>query len=260
MDLAEAAARGFAHRPRHPWERARLALTRHLLRRHVPLADGDVVVDIGCGDTFVIESLALQYSRARFFAVDSAFTPELIATLTGRLSARNVTLFPSLRDVPRDRPASLILLMDVLEHVRDDRGMLQALVRDRVVSPRTRFLITVPAYPVLFCSHDRFLGHHRRYSRAAFDRLVADAALVPLAAGGFFATLLPVRLARALVEGVVGGRRHAASELAAWRGGEAIGRTLACLLECDGRISLALLGIGIRVPGLSHFAICRTSA
>jgi hypothetical protein len=32
------------------------------------------------------------------------------------------------------------------------------------------------------------------------------------------------------------------------------------VLTLDGRISLALARVGIRIPGLSNFAICRKSA
>jgi hypothetical protein len=259
MDLAEAGARGFAPMPRHPWERARLALVSRLIRQHAPPADDDVVIDVGCGDTFVVESLARRYARTRFFAVDNAFTPELIAAFRQRITAQNVTLLSSLDDVPRDRPASLILLMDVLEHVSDDRAMLRALTEDAVTGPGTRFLVTVPAYPMLFSSHDRFLGHFRRYTGAAFDGLLAGAGLVPVIVGRIFTTLLPLRVARVVAERLGHGDAPAASELTAWRGSETMAQTLAWVLEWDGRVALALLALGIRVPGLSHVAICRTS-
>jgi hypothetical protein len=260
MDLAEAREGGLAQASRHPWERARLALAMRLIRQHAVPADGDVVLDIGCGDTFVVESLALAFPGARFHAVDSAFTPELMAAFGRRMKASNITLFSSIDDVPREKPASLILLMDVLEHVPDDRGMLGSLVRGPLAGRGTAFLLTVPAYPLLFSAHDRFLGHYRRYSSSAFDALIASAGLVPLVIGHFFTSLVPLRLARLAAERLGAGSAEPTSDLAAWHGSERLARGLARLLEWDGRVALALLARGIRLPGLSNFAICRTSA
>jgi hypothetical protein len=260
MDLVEAAAGGFEQESRHPWERARLALASRLIREHASLAEGDVVLDIGCGDTFVAESLARQYPRVQFHAVDSAFTPELIGFLARRLTVPNVSLSASLDDVPAGQAASLVLLMDVLEHVSDDRGMLRGVVEGRLSDASTRFLITVPAYAALFCSHDRFLGHYRRYSYEGLSALLAHAGLSAVVGGHLFASLVPVRLAQVVAEWLVPPAGEPPSGLATWRGGEVAGRLLSGLLEWDGRLALALLRIGVQLPGLSTFAICRTSA
>lgn len=259
MDLVEARAGGLFQTSRHPWERARLSLVSRLIRQHSPVADGAVVLDIGCGDTFVVESLAREYPCAQFYAVDSAFTAEMMEEFARRISVPNVRLFASLDDVPDGRAASLVLLMDVLEHVRDDYGMLGGLVSSRLVDAGSRLLITVPAYSMLFCSHDRFLGHHRRYSMPTLNALLRGAGLSQLASGHLFASLVPVRLAQVLRERVVVPNAGAATGLATWSGTETTARVLARVLEWDGRLALALLRLGIHLPGLSTFAICRTS-
>src|SRR5437763_7474104 len=112
MDLVEARARGFDEAVRHPWEQARLALVNHLIRHHVALQSGDVVFDIGCGDTFVVEQLARRYPQVQFCAVDSAFTDQLLERFRARLTVSNVSLFASLDLVPVAKPAALVLLMD----------------------------------------------------------------------------------------------------------------------------------------------------
>lgn len=259
MDLVEAKARGFVESSRHPWERARLALAARLIARHVTLSPGDTVLDIGCGDSFVVESLARQYPDVRFYAVDSAFTPALIAMFEQRLTVSNVSLFSSLDDVPAHVQASLVLLMDVLEHVEDDRGMLRGLTSHPSITERTRMLITVPAYAALFCSHDRFLGHFRRYSSATFGALLSHAGLTPVLAGHLFASLVPVRLLQVVAEKIVPPPQESTG-LATWQGGETMARGLASVLEWDGRLALALLALGIPMPGLSNFAVCRPSA
>ncbi len=261
MDLVEAKARGFEVGGRHPWERARLALVARLIARHATLRTGDVVLDVGCGDTFVVESLARLYPAVQFHAVDSAFTDDVMAIYRARVAAPNVSLFASLDELPIGRPAALVLLMDVIEHVADDVGFLRDLMSRPCTGRETRVLITVPSYAALFCSHDRFLGHYRRYSTRTLSKSVGAAGLVTSEAGHLFASLLPVRVWQVFRERW---SRRVATEpptgLATWNGNETQGRALAALLELDGRCSLWLLGLGIRLPGLSNFAICRKSA
>lgn len=260
MDLVEARALGFEAGGRHPWERARLALVARLIARHTILRPGDVVLDVGCGDTFVVERLARAHPGVSFHAVDSAFTADVMAIYRSRLTVSNVSLFASLDDVPRDRPASLVLLMDVIEHVADDVGLLRDLMARPYVDKKTRVLITVPSYSSLFCSHDRFLGHYRRYSARTLSSAIVASGLAAIEAGHLFASLLPVRVLQVLRERVSQRIVEPATGLATWRGSESVARALAALLELDGRLALMMLGFGIRVPGLSKFAVCRKSA
>jgi hypothetical protein len=260
VDLLEARARGFEAVTRHPWERARVALTRRLIARHAPIAPGAAIVDIGCGDTFVAETLAREYPHAQFYAVDSAFTDELIATFRGRLTTPNVSLFPSLDDVPLSRPAALVLLMDVVEHIADDRGFLDGLRVRASIGPDTRWLITVPSYDWLFCEHDRFLGHHRRYSIGRLRALLSSVKLTTLESGYWFTSLLAIRTLQVARERLVGAPTGETTDLAAWQGSERAAKSLAAILTLDGGLGLSLSRIGLRLPGLSSFAICRASA
>jgi SAM-dependent methyltransferase len=62
-----------------------------------------------------------------------------------------------------------VISMDCLEHVPDDRGMFQSLVK--LVRPGGRVLVTVPAGPWLFSERDRIVGHHRRYTKERLREL-----------------------------------------------------------------------------------------
>jgi hypothetical protein len=259
MDLLEARARGFAEGSRHPWERARLALVRSLIGAHVGLRPGDTVLDVGCGDTFVVEQLARAYPGVQFYAVDSAFTDDLLDAFRARLGVSNVQLARSLDDVHLTRPASLVLLMDVIEHVSDDVAFLRDVCGRAAVDRSTSVLITVPAYPRLFGAHDRFLGHYRRYSRRSLNALLGEAGLASNHAGHLFATLLPARVLQ-LVRERVFRTPDGPTALASWTGAEVTARALSGLLVLEGRMALLLSRVGVDVPGLSAFAICRKSA
>src|SRR5258707_15213158 len=72
MDLVEEKERRAGSEVRHPWETARVEVVRTLIRRLVRLDPTAIVMDIGCGDTFVVEQLAADYQQARFYAIDTA--------------------------------------------------------------------------------------------------------------------------------------------------------------------------------------------
>ena len=53
-------------------------------------------------------------------------------------------------------------MMDVLEHVSDDVGLVREYAKR--AKPGTRFVVSVPAFMWLWSGHDVFLEHHRRYT------------------------------------------------------------------------------------------------
>lgn len=257
MDLIEAT--DAASRHRHPWELARLWVLRQLIARHVTLAPGSAVIDIGCGDAFVIGSLATAFPSTEFIGVDSAFTAEIVKAQQQRLPP-NVHLVQDLDAVPTSRPAALLLLMDVLEHIEDDGGFLGNLLSRPITGPATQLIVTVPAYQSLFSSHDVFLKHFRRYTnRQLRDRLVG-AGLRVVDIGYFFASLLPVRIAAVIVERLSPPTPSAGTGLSTYAGGPLKSGVLSAFLKTDAFIALTLRRIGVSLPGLSNYAICRTSA
>src|SRR5688572_28703250 len=163
MDLVEARLSGFEEVGRHPWERARLDVVSGLIDRHARLSPGTAVLDMGCGDTFVVEELARRHRETAFYAVDPALTGALADRYRARLQTPNVVVAASLDALPSDsrNSVSLVLLMDVLEHVADDRHFLADLLRNPAIRTDAQVIVTVPAFQALFSSHDRFLGHYR---------------------------------------------------------------------------------------------------
>lgn len=263
MDLVEARARGYEAAVRHPWEVARVDVAGRLIRRHVTLGRDAIVMDIGCGDTFVVERLAAEYPETVFYAVDTAFTEELVEHYRARLNNPRILPFPSLEAIapPLERPASLVLLMDVIEHIEHDRAFLAELRGRPYVDLRTTFLITVPAYQSLFCSHDTFLGHYRRYSNRTLQRHLQDSGFKVLDIGYFFSSLLPIRVLQVIKERLLGMKPdHHTSGLVTWSGSETTAALMRDALVLDARVSMLLANVGLGLPGLSNYAICVKSA
>jgi Methyltransferase domain len=263
MDLVEARARGYDAGIRHPWEAARIDVVERLIRRHVSLGPRSIVIDIGCGDTFVVEQLAAVFRDSTFYAVDTAFTDELVEHYRARLNNPRIRPFPTLDAMAArlEGPAGLILLMDVIEHIEHEIAFLRDLRSRPMVGSDTTLLITVPAYQSLFGAHDTFLGHYRRYSNRTLRRRVEAAGLTVVDIGYFFASLLPLRLLQVIKERMLGGKPNAeASGLVTWQGSEASAGLMRRALVLDARLSMLLKRVGLRLPGLSNYAICVKSA
>ena len=263
MDLAEARARGFEASIRHPWETARIEVVGRLLRDRAAVGRQAVVLDIGCGDTFVVEQLAAEYQDATFYAVDTAFTEELVERYTTRLNNPRILLFESLDAIPPPitRPANLILLMDVIEHIEQDRAFLIDLCRRPFIGSNTHLFVTVPAYQGLFSSHDSFLGHYRRYSNDTLRRCLEASGLKVIDIGYFFSSLVPIRLVQVARERLLGMKPDKnSSGLVTWNGRETAASLMRDLLVLDARVSMLLTKLGLRLPGLSNYAICVKSA
>ncbi len=79
-----------------------------------------------------------------------------------------------------DATFDLVTMLDVLEHLRDDRGALREV--SRVLRPGGALVLSVPAYQKLWSAHDEALHHFRRYEWHGLRRL--------LRAGGFEVSLL----------------------------------------------------------------------
>ena len=63
-----------------------------------------------------------------------------------------------------------VTLLDVLEHIEDDRATLEAV--HRVLAPAGQLLITVPAFPFLWGEHDVAHHHQRRYRAKGLRQLL----------------------------------------------------------------------------------------
>jgi SAM-dependent methyltransferase len=144
-----------------------------------------------------------------------------------------------------DDSFDLITCLDVLEHIEDDRGALREL--RRVARPGGVLLATVPAYPLLWSSHDELNKHYRRYTRPVLLERAVEAGWRPLRTTHFNALLLPVAAAWRLGERLRTSETPPTSEL------QRTPAALNWLLEQPLRAEAALLrGDGRRIPaGLS---------
>jgi len=86
--------------------------------------------------------------------------------------------------------ADVVLLMDVLEHVDDDVGLLNYYVNK--VPRGSRFIISVPAFQFLWSGHDIFLEHKRRYKLSQIENVALSAGLTITKGTYYFGAVFPI--------------------------------------------------------------------
>jgi SAM-dependent methyltransferase len=173
---------------RHWWWRSREALVLgwiERLQRRAPLRQ---ILDVGCGDGLFFERLE------RFGATVEGLEPDagLVRDPRWRSRIRTSPLGPG---AFAEGASDLVLLLDVLEHIEDDRAALRA-VRD-ALRPGGHLLLTVPALPWLWSRHDVANAHYRRYNLRRLRLLIEESGLVVETIRFFFAwTVAPLVVRR----------------------------------------------------------------
>jgi SAM-dependent methyltransferase len=228
---------------RHPWEEARYAFFRRVLARAALLRPGTSVLDVGSGDAWLAARLSGD-TGAAITCWDVAYAPAAPPGLPQnvRLTAR-----------PPEGRFEVILALDVLEHVEDDRGFLREVVAERLAEGGA-LLLSVPAWPSLTSRHDAAMRHLRRYAPAEARAVLDAAGLAVEAGGGLFHSLL---LPRALQRLAQRGDGPPPPNLGEWRAPGWLTALVRGALGADAAASALFARLGLDVPGLSWWALCR---
>ncbi len=168
----------------HWWFASRRAIVDRILDR-LGLPANASILEPGCGTGGNFPMLA---RRGRVFATDA--DESAIGFAQARALAQ--VAYGSLpHQIPfGDQRFDLIVMTDVLEHLDDQRGALQAL-RARV-QPGGWLLLTVPAMAWLWSDHDVTHHHRRRYAASELTELVTGAGFVVTYLSYFNFLLFPV--------------------------------------------------------------------
>ncbi|MBF0094769.1 MAG: class I SAM-dependent methyltransferase [Alphaproteobacteria bacterium] len=115
-------------------------------------------------------------------------SPNLIPRLSGRFAgdSRVAVFADTLEHWLSSREAASLdgaVMINTLEHVRDDGAALRELAR--VLRPGGRLMVFVPALPFLYSRLDAAIGHHRRYRRSELVAKVEAAGFEVLHAAYF---------------------------------------------------------------------------
>jgi SAM-dependent methyltransferase len=233
---------------RHPWETARVEAVRQLVSRL--RLDRPRVLDIGCGDGFLLDRLRETLAFSEAVGQDIHLSERTIL----ELCRPELELVRQLSQL-NGRHFDLILMLDVLEHVEDPIELLSHVWQRHLVE-RGSVLLTVPAFQWLFTQHDRNLKHFRRYSRRQLEGVARGSGLNVRQSGYLFSSLLLPRAASVLKERLRGPAQQPGFGVGSWQGSPRLTRVLHQVLCLDNHCCLKAQTLGVSLPGLSSWVSC----
>ena len=140
------------------------------------------ILDVGAGSGFFSRYLLANSSARDAWCVDISYDDDSCAVEAGKPMY--------FRRAIGHIDADLVLFMDVLEHVDDDVGLLQSYVNK--IPQGSRLLISVPAFNLLWSSHDVFLEHKRRYKLNQVEEVIREAGLTVVRGAYYFGAVFPI--------------------------------------------------------------------
>jgi len=142
------------------------------------------LVDVGCGAggtlsrlPFPAKAVGLEYDAEEVMEAKRRGVQRLVRGSAGELPLSSGS-------------CDAILMLDVLEHLADDRGALSEVYR--VLAPQGFLLTTVPAHKFLWSPHDEAFHHERRYSKRELATKLREAGFYLSRLSYAFATAFPL--------------------------------------------------------------------
>ena len=173
---------------RHWWYRARRDILADLIARKIRLPQDARILEVGCGTGHNLEMLQ-RFGSADGIEIDPAareFAEQRLGRPIGSAP------LPEVAGV-EDGAYDLVALLDVLEHVEEDRAALESLAKK--LKAGGKILITVPAHPWMWSAHDEVNHHKRRYTRKTLRAAIEAAGLQVELLSWFNSLLFPLAAA-----------------------------------------------------------------
>lgn len=176
---------------KHWWWRARTRLIIDELRRLQPGQGWKSILDIGCGDGLFFPELS------QFGEVEGVEPfAELVKPNNPYRSC--IRICPFDENFQPGKQYSLILMLDVLEHLKDPVGALRHVLE--LLEQDGLFVATVPAFMALWTNHDVMNHHFIRHTKSTFRQVARQAGLRIRIERYFFHWTYPVKLGIGLTE------------------------------------------------------------
>ena len=165
----------------HWWFEGRKNIIKKILKKNIKKKIK--ILDYGAGSGVNIEMLS------KFGKVD-IFEPHKDTAKYLKKKFINKK-FKVLKKVSNKKNYDLIILADVLEHIKNDKKKIKEL--SLKLKKNGKILITVPAYNFLFTKKDIILGHYRRYKTNEIKNIFLDFNIKKLSYFNFF-LFLPISI------------------------------------------------------------------
>ncbi|MEI4196328.1 class I SAM-dependent methyltransferase [Roseovarius sp. E0-M6] len=178
---------------RHWWFTARRAIIASLLKPVLAGKTDAAILEAGCGSGGNLAMLS-DFGNVDAFEFDDGARH----AAKGK-SGLDIRFGALPEDVPfGNQRYDLIGLFDVLEHVEADEASLAAL--SERLGEGGKIIVTVPAFPLLWSTHDERHHHFRRYTRASLSEAAKKAGLKVSHSSYFNTFLFPLAVAARAVK------------------------------------------------------------
>lgn len=217
------------------WFRARNELILWALTSY--FASATSFLELGCGTGFVLRGVRGVLPAARL--VGSEIFVSGLGFAAKRVPTAEFYQIDA-RSIPFRDAFDVIGAFDVIEHIEDDRKVLEQI--SAALVPGGGVLITVPQHPSMWSPQDSFAHHVRRYTARDVTRKLHDTGLEVVRSTSFMSLLLPMMLIARMRSRATGA--HEFDVMAELRQPRMIGAALEVVLGLE----RALIRHGISFP------------
>ena len=144
----------------HWWNTSKDAIIIDLLRSLDIPHDGNIV-DLGAGTGYFLSQLDFTHR----YGIDSHVYEDAHDNL--KFIQADINMLPL-----KEKSVDLFLLIDVLEHMKDDKKVVEDCLK--ALKTSGKILVFVPALQILWSDLDRLGMHFRRYSAGRFKKMLEE--------------------------------------------------------------------------------------
>lgn len=180
---------------RHWWWKARERFVLDTIQRARPTDRPERILDVGCGDGLFFDRLIELGEVHGLEPAGELLDPAGKHRHRIRVGPFDETFEPGMR-------YSLVLMLDVLEHLPDPVGALRRAWS--LLDEAGILVVTVPAFNLLWTHHDVLNHHYTRYTRRMVLGIAGRAGVPMCSVRYFFHWLFPAKLLARAAEAVVG--------------------------------------------------------
>ncbi len=175
----------------HFWFRHRTGIILRSIDQYA--SDAQCALEVGCGTGVVLASLRRAFPRMALSGSD--LFAQGLTYAQARVPDAVFYQMDACR-MPFEEEFDLVLALDVLEHIGDDKKAFEEIHRS--LKPGGHLIVTVPQHPWLWSVQDEQAFHQRRYSRKGLIGMMIHAGFGIRRATSFMTLLLPVMAASRL--------------------------------------------------------------
>lgn len=125
------------------------------------------ILEVGCSSGFMLQ--AIRQTMPQAFVIGSDYVRQPLEHLAAQVPDIPLLQFNLLECPLPDASVDAIVLLNVLEHIKNDEAALLQLYR--ILKPGGVLVLEVPAGPKLYDVYDKLLMHFRRYARPQIVKL-----------------------------------------------------------------------------------------